>query len=74
VIPPNFTISPQNATADDEKDSDIDPNTKRTTVFALPSFVTDLRWDAGIFQAGTSLEPDKEPGAIRSFLPLVRTK
>ena len=74
VIPPNFTISPQNATADDEKDSDIDPNTKRTTVFALPSFVTDLRWDAGIFQAGTSLEPDQEPGAIRSFLPLIRSK
>lgn len=74
VIPPNFTISPQNAGADDEKDSDIDPNTKRTAVFALPSFVTDLRWDAGIFQTGTGLEPNTEPGAIRSFLPLIRTK
>lgn len=73
VIPVNFTVSPQDAT-DDEKDSDIDPTTKRTTVFALPSFVTDLRWDAGLFQTGTGLEPDKEPGAIRSFLPLIRTK
>lgn len=74
VIPTNFTISPQNAGADDEKDSDIDPTTERTAVFNLPSFTTDLRWDAGIFQTGTGLPPEEEPAPLRLFLPLVRSK
>lgn len=71
-IPLNFTISPQNAGANDEKDSDVDPTTKRTAVFNLSSFTTDLRWDAGIFQTGTGLPPAEEPGQSRLFLPLVR--
>lgn len=71
-IPTNFTISSQNAGVDDEKDSDVDPTTKRTAVFTLPSFTTDLRWDAGLFQTGTGLPLAAEPGQSRLFLPLVR--
>ena len=74
VPPPGFTISPQNVGSDDEVDSDIDPTTRRTALFALPTFTTDLRWDAGIFQIGTDLPPDAEPGQSKLFLPLVRAQ
>jgi len=74
TLPTDFTVSPQNATADDEKDSDIDGTTGRTAVFNLPTFTTDLRWDAGIYQLGTDLDPDEEPSAQKLFLPLITSR
>ncbi len=74
IVPANFTVSPQNAIADDEKDSDIDATTGRTEAFNLPTFTTDLRWDAGIYQLGTDLEPDAEPSAQKLFLPLITSR
>ncbi len=72
-VPDSFTVSPQNAIADDERDSDIDASTGRTEVFNLPTFTTDLRWDAGIYQIGTDLDPDAEPNQQRLFLPLINS-
>ncbi len=74
ILPANFTVSPQNAIADDERDSDIDATTGRTEVFNLPIFTTDLRWDAGIYQLGTDLNPDEEPSQQRLFLPLITSR
>lgn len=72
VPPLDFTVTTPNAGTNDEVDSDADPTTGRTAVFTLDDFVTDLRWDMGIFQTETDLEPDEEPAAPSLYLPLIR--
>ena len=62
--------SPQGAGDDEELDSDVDPATRRTVVFTVPAFRTDLRWDAGLFQP-TNLGDEDEPTRNAFFLPLI---
>lgn len=69
-LPTNFQISPINSGSNDEIDSDFDPVLQRTAVFTVPSFTTDLRWDAGIYRP-TNLGAEEEPQQNRLFLPLV---
>ncbi|MEZ4864078.1 MAG: SdrD B-like domain-containing protein [Caldilineaceae bacterium] len=72
TLPDNYRISPQNATSNDQLDSDADPTSKRTTVITLPAFTVDRSWDAGIY-VPTSLDPEDEPtpGTTQIFLPLI---
>ncbi len=70
VLPDSFRISPQGAGSDEELDSDVDPATRRTAIFNVPAFRTDLQWDAGIFQP-TNLGDEQEPVRSTFFLPLI---
>lgn len=72
TLPANLELSPQNVGGNDEVDSDIDPSSQRTPLFSLPSFTTDLRWDAGV-ATPTALAPDVEPVPAQNFvfLPFV---
>jgi hypothetical protein len=71
VLPANYRITLQNVGNDDEVDSDIDPVTRRTAIFTVPAFTTDLRWDAGLFEP-TALREGAEPALARLFLPLIQ--
>ncbi len=70
ILPNNFILSPQGAGDNEELDSDIDPTTRRTVIFSVPAFRTDLRWDAGLYQP-TNLGDEQEPLRTRYFLPLI---
>ena len=51
VTPPNgYYISPKDATSDDSKDSDINPDSKLSDVINLSSS-NDLTWDIGLFKS-----------------------
>ena len=50
VLPADHWFSPVDQGGDDSIDSDADPDSGRTARIALPSSVTDLHWDAGIYQ------------------------
>lgn len=69
VPPSNLTISQPNQGSNDEIDSDIDPISHRTPAITLAPFQTDPTWDAGIFQAGTGLDPEAEQQISKIFLP-----
>lgn len=71
VLPSDFKVTLQNVGNNDDLDSDIDPITKQTAIFTVPSFTTDLRWDAGLFQP-TALGDADEPIMVRLFLPVIK--
>ena len=54
TIPTGYTISPQDAGADDTIDSDVDPATAMTIVTTLDPGENDPTWDLGIFTAATT--------------------
>ena len=54
VTPPSgFQFSPQNATLDQDADSDADPSTGETPLFNLADSQTDLSRDIGLFANGS---------------------
>lgn len=71
-VPVGYSVSPQNAGANDALDSDIDPVTGRTTNIVLPAFTSDMTWDAGIFVTPTADPIPDEPGALKLFLPTIQ--
>lgn len=54
-LPAGVSISPRDAGADDELDSDVDPVTATTDVITLPGPISDLSWDLGLTTTPASL-------------------
>jgi len=71
VPPAGYAVTLQKVGSDDEVDSDINPDTGRTTTFTLVAFETNPRFDLGIF-VPTNLGDDEEPSPNQIFLPFVQ--
>ena len=72
-VPVGYTVSPKNASGNSETDSDVD-TTGKTVNIVLPSGVTDLTWDAGLFVTPTADLPSDEPmqNSVFIFLPAIQ--
>lgn len=59
VLPPEYAFSPLDQGSDDEKDSDADTATGKTTCTELVSEEQDLTWDAGMYKLVEELTVSK---------------
>jgi len=59
VLPPEYAFSPLDQGSDDEKDSDADTATGKTTCTELVSEEQDLSWDAGMYKLVEALTVSK---------------
>ncbi len=50
TVPTGYVVSPQSATADDSKDSDVNSETNATECTTLSSDENDTTWDMGIYE------------------------
>ena len=79
ILPSDYQFSPSMVASGSDpgselgsdNDSNADPTTGRTGQITLQFGMTDLTWDAGLYQRPTSLEDGMEPGQQRLYLPLV---
>jgi hypothetical protein len=71
VAPTDFDFTNANEGDDPALDSDADTQTGLTAKIILPLGVTDLSWDAGLFQTNpTAIDPGDQPGApVKVYLP-----
>lgn len=52
VLPNGFHFSPQDMSADESLDSDVNPSNGRTMVFSVQTDENNSDWDAGMYQQG----------------------
>jgi serine-aspartate repeat-containing protein C/D/E len=71
IPPPGYAFTQPNLGADDTRDSDIDPTTRRTDVFYLGSGEVNTTIDAGLYQIPFTEVPIMTPFGVLALLSLL---